>query len=380
MAILGLGIVLFVQGVTGSYGLAGVLSAVYMVSLAAANPVLAKLVDRHGQSKIMVPVTIAHIVSTVVFIVAVYAQLWWVVYPVIVITGASVGSVGSLVRARWAYVAPTPKQFSTALSWEAVADEFLFIVGPVLVTVLATAVHPPLGIIASSVALAVGALMYYSQKETEPPVGGFDPSVPKGRVMSNPAILGVVLSQLFVGINFGAVDVAAVAFAEEQGVKSLAGLALGIHAVGSLAAGVVYGAVTWNVPERVRFAIALSGLALGGWAFQLAQNEVMLCVIIFFVGLTVAPSIIAASGIIEQFAPAARLTEAFAWIGTLMSLGVATGSFVAGLVVDSLGAKAAFFIPALGSTTAALLIIACNGLLKPPPKRPDHREVIATSE
>ncbi|EFG47684.1 transporter, major facilitator family protein [Brevibacterium mcbrellneri ATCC 49030] len=379
MAILGLGIVLFVQGVTGSYGLAGILSAVYMVAQAIGNPILAKLVDKHGQSKVMVPVTYVHIAATVVLVVAVYADLWWLVYPATVLTGATVGSVGSLVRARWSYVSPTPRHFSTALSWESVADEFLFIVGPVFVTVLATAVQPAVGIIASSVLLAVGATLYYSQKGTEPPIIERDPTAPKGKVMSNPAIFVVVLSQLFVGINFGALDVGVVAFAEEQGMKSLAGVALGVHAIGSLSAGIVYGAITWKSRARVRFALALSALALGGWAFQLASSLVVLCVIVFFVGLTVAPSIIAASTIIEQFAPLARLTEAFAWIGTLMSVGVAVGSVLAGIAIDSYGAKAALAIPAMGSSVAALVVIVCNRMLDTGYKR-HQREVVETGE
>lgn len=379
MAILGLGIVLFVQGVTGSYALAGVLSAVYMVAVAIATPFLAKLVDKHGQSRVMVPVTYVHLVATVALIVTVYADLWWLVYPVTVVTGATVGSVGSLVRARWSHVAPTPRQFSTALSWESVADEFLFIVGPVLVTVLATAVQPALGIIGSSVALAVGAALYYSQKDTEPPVAKHDPTAPKGKVMSNPAIFVVVLSQLFVGINFGALDVGAVAFAEEQGLKSFAGVALGVHAIGSLSAGIVYGAITWKSKARIRFAIALSALALGGWALQLATSQLLLCIIIFFVGLTVAPSIIAASTIIEQFAPLSRLTEAFAWIGTLMSVGVAAGSVLAGIAADSYGAKTALLIPALGSSVAALVVIVCNRMLDPGYRR-HQREVVETGE
>ena len=228
-------------------------------------------------------------------------------------------------------------------------------------------------------ALAVGAALYYSQKDTEPPVAKHDPTAPKGKVMSNPAIFVVVLSQLFVGINFGALDVGAVAFAEEQGLKSFAGVALGVHAIGSLSAGIVYGAITWKSKARIRFAIALSALALGGWALQLATSQLLLCIIIFFVGLTVAPSIIAASTIIEQFAPLSRLTEAFAWIGTLMSVGVAAGSVLAGIAADSYGAKTALRSPAGGSSGAARVVIVCNRMLDPGYRR-HQREVVETGE
>lgn len=56
------------------------------------------------------------------------------------IGGATVGSVGSLVRSRWSHLVTTPNQLQTAFSWESVADELLFVSGPVLATVLATAV------------------------------------------------------------------------------------------------------------------------------------------------------------------------------------------------------------------------------------------------
>lgn len=363
MAILGLGIVLFIQGVTGSYTQAGILSAVYMVAQASANPFLAKMVDRNGQSRVMVPVTLIHIAATIALIIATYASAWVVVYPITALTGATVGSVGSMVRARWAHVAPTPKDFSTALSWESVADEFLFVTGPVLVTMLATVVSPPLGIIASSVTLAVGALFYYSRKDTEPPPGKSAPDTPRGRLMSNPAILVVVLSQIFLGINFGAVEVSTVALAEEHSVKQIAGLALAVFAVGSLSAGIVYGAMAWKNSARTRYAIFLVLLAVGGFAYQLASTFAVLCVVSFIVGLAVAPSLIAASSIIEHLAPAHRLTEAFSWISTMMALGVAGGSALAGAVTDGFGAHTAFLVPAAGSSLAALLIISCYRLL-----------------
>src|SRR5699024_55023 len=145
---LGLGIVLFIQGVTGSYGLAGIVSAVYMIVQALAGPGIARLVDRHGQAKVMTPIVIIHLTSLTLLIVSVYAQ-WWsaFIYLFPGIGGATVGSVGSLVRSRWSHLVDSPKKLQTAFSWESVADELMFVSGPVLATVLATAVWPPAGII-----------------------------------------------------------------------------------------------------------------------------------------------------------------------------------------------------------------------------------------
>lgn len=382
MSLLGLGIVLFVQAVSKSYGLAGALSAVYLLAFSVSNPVLAKLVDRRGQSRVMVPVTVVHVLATVAMIICVYQQLWWAVFLVTAVIGATMGSVGSMVRARWAYIAPTPKHFSTALSWESVADEALFVTGPVTVTLLATAIIPPLGIIASSAMVTLGAILFYPQKATEPPITVVDPTTPKGRVLSNPAIFLVVISHLFVGINFGAIDVATVAFAQEQGVKEFAGLALGIYAVGSLVAGMVYGAITWEKEARRRFAIGLGAMALGAWAFQLVTTFVMLCVLVFFLGLAVAPSLIAASSIIEKLAPPRRLTEAFAWISTMMSVGVAVGSALAGAVVDRFDAVTSFLVPAFGSSLAAVVIVGFYRIFDPEvsAETSEQRVVLDTGE
>jgi len=55
MSMVGIGIVLMVSSLYGSYGLAGAVSAFYVVSQAICSPQLARLIDRHGQARIMSP-------------------------------------------------------------------------------------------------------------------------------------------------------------------------------------------------------------------------------------------------------------------------------------------------------------------------------------
>src|SRR5699024_8437506 len=141
VAVLGLGIVLFIQGVSGSYGLAGIVTAVYMIVQALAGPGIARFVDRYGQARVMTPIVIIHLVSLTLLIFAVYGG-WWTgfIYLFAGLGGATVGSVGSLVRSRWSHIVDSPKKLQTAFSWESVADELMFVSGPVIATVLATAV------------------------------------------------------------------------------------------------------------------------------------------------------------------------------------------------------------------------------------------------
>ncbi|MYM20603.1 MFS transporter [Brevibacterium sp. 5221] len=366
IAILGLGLVLFIQTVTGSYGTAGAVSATYMLVQAIANPFIAKQVDRRGQARVMVPLTVVHIVALCLLMLSVYLHLWLgLAFVFAGIAGATVGSVGALVRARWAAAAQDQHQLDSAFSWEAVADEILFVTGPVVVTALATAVLPPAGVIASIIAVGVGGALFYTQRGTEPAPEPKAPRAVRGKVLSNSGILLVVACELCFGVNFGALDVSAVAFADEQGLKPLAGVSLAAYAAGSLIAGAIYGSINWKVSVRRRYAATLVLLSLGNWMCQLAVGMVSLSLVLFVVGFMIAPSLIAGSSVIQELAPPKRLTEALAWIGTSMGFGVSIGSFVAGLIIDRHGAHAALLLPACATTLAAVLAVAFNGRFDP---------------
>lgn len=365
IAVLGLGIVLFIQGVTGSYGLAGIVAAVFMIVQALAGPGIARLVDRKGQARVMVPIVIVHLTALLLLILSVYLE-WWpgLVFLFAGISGATVGSVGSLVRSRWSHAVDSPKQLQSAFSWESVADELLFVTGPVLATVMATAVWPPAGIILSMTTTLIGSMLLYIQKSTEPPLVERSAEA-KGHVFSNPGIFTIIIVNVFLGVNFGAIDVIAVAFSDELGVKSLAGILLSAFALGSLISGALYGSRNWQSPTHHRFGFTVSLLAVGACTMLLAQGMISLGIILFLVGFTIAPSLIGANSVIEQLAPPRRLTEAFAWLGTSLGFGVAFGSAIAGNLVDAFGAKVAMLLPAGCAVVGAMLALILLKRLNP---------------
>ncbi|RAG63185.1 MFS transporter, partial [Burkholderia multivorans] len=92
----------------------------------------------------------------------------------------------------------------------------------------------------------------------------------------------------FLGVNFGAIDVIAVAFSDEQGVKSLAGFLLSAFALGLLISGAIYGARNWNSATHHRFGVTVSLLAIGTCTMLLARDMVTFGLILFIVGFTIA--------------------------------------------------------------------------------------------
>ena len=161
ISMVSLGIVLLVSARTGSYSLAGSVSASYILANALVAIVQGRLTDRFGQRTVLPA-------GALVFSAALGVLMWSVetgrdpaiTYVAAFLAGASIPVVGSAVRARWAHLVPDKTQLQTAFAYEAVMDEVVFMVGPTLVTLLATAVHPLAGLGTAVAAGAVGTVLF----------------------------------------------------------------------------------------------------------------------------------------------------------------------------------------------------------------------------
>ena len=145
MPILGLGAVLLVEGETGSYGLAGAVAGTLALVSSLASPQWARAMDRRGQGVVLQVAFTGYLVFGVAFVAAVVLGApQWSWFVLAGLTGACGPNVGSVVRARWAD-ALDPEGRQTAFAFESVVDEVVFVVGPPLVTLLATLINPPVG-------------------------------------------------------------------------------------------------------------------------------------------------------------------------------------------------------------------------------------------
>lgn len=365
MSMVGIGIVLMVSEVYGSYGLAGRIAAVQVITHAICSPQLSRLVDRFGQARVMRPAVVLTGVGIagLVGLALVRADPAWL-YVAAVLTGAAAGSIGALVRARWSYVLTDPRAVHTAYSLESAVDELVFIVGPVLATLLATGVHPVAGLVVPVVAVLVGGAWFVSLRATEPPVVVREVGVAHRSVMRSGGMVVLALVFVCMGSIFGATDVATVAFAEEQGSKGTAGIILAVFAAGSLLAGLAYGARHWVSPLWRRFAIGMVVLAVGVSLFSVVRNLAALAAVMFVLGFAIAPTIINGNGLVQQLVPRGQLTEGLTWVGTSLGVGVSFGSSIAGAQIDRGGSHAGFLVVMVSGALAVLAVGAAIPTLR----------------
>ena len=349
-----LGIVLLVSALTGSYALAGQVSAAYVVGNAAFAVLHGRLADRFGQTRVLYADSVAFVAATTVMLTAVLRD-WALPWPHLAAAaaGTAIPQVGAMVRARWAHLLTDPRERHTAFAFEGVADEVVFVTGPALVTFLSTSFAPQTGLLVALGVGTVGSLALAGQHRTAPPPR------PAAHVEARPpmpwgllALLGVGFVAL--GSLFGALEVATVAFAEDAGRKAFSGVMLGAFSFGSLVAGVVTGAVVVRRPALQRARVGLGLLAVGTVLLPFLPGLAPMTVALLVTGLALAPTLVALFSLIETSVPPGRLTEAMGLVQTGVSGGIAPGAWVAGLVADQSGGSAAYAVCTVSAVLAAL--------------------------
>jgi len=367
IAMMTLGIVLLVSSVTGSYALAGQVSAAYVVGNALVAVPHGRLADRYGQTVVLYVDAVLFALATGMLVHATTHD-WSSPWPHIwaALSGAALPQVGSMVRARWAHLVRDEAERHTAFAVEAVGDEMVFVTGPALVTFLSTLHAPETGLLVALGLGTVGTVLLAVQSRTAPVITVVHSkdtrvSLPWAR------LLPMALAAVALGALFGALEVATVAVAAHDGHKAVAGVLLGVFSLGSMLSGLVAGAISWSTPDHRRFQIGVGVLAAAMFALPFLDGLVVLGVLLFLVGLALAPSLIAVVSLLEASTPRSRLTEAMAVFQTGISAGIAPGAYFAGVVADDAGGSASYWV----CVVAGILSLATAMLCRPAPSTGD---------
>jgi MFS family permease len=347
ISMVSLGIVLLVSTRTGSYSEAGAVSASFVVATSLFAIVQGRLVDRLGQSTLL-PAAVLTFAGALILLMVAVEWSWGTPAAIgfAFLAGAAQPQIGSFVRARWSYVVPERSMVQTAFAFEAVVDETVFMVGPTVVTLLATGVHPLAGLGVAVAAALVGTFALAAQRGSEPPPHPRHP-VRTERPRLPWRTLGLLaVAAAAMGALFGATEVATVAFSEELGTKAASGPLLAVWALGSLLSGVVTGMVTWRVAASTRLTWGALLLALSMLPLPWVGSFPWMVAVLFLAGFAISPTLIAMASWVEELVPAARLTESMAVIGTGITAGVAPGAVLAGVVIDAHGAGPSYWVSA----------------------------------
>jgi MFS family permease len=269
----GLAIVLLVRGAGGSYAVAGVVAGTYSAALALTSPLLGRLVDRVGQTRVLAGCAVASALSFGALAVVGRGASPMVLAGLAALAGASVPPVGACMRALWSDLLGRDDQLQAAFAVESTVQELIFVVGPPLVAVLAAAVSPAAAVLGTGALLLAGVGVFAAT----PASRAWRPRRRAGDwagALRSPGIRAVLATIVLLAGAFGTVEVTVVAGAEQLGSRTLAGPLLALWALGSMAGGLAFGSrASDRGPERRMIgllALVMAGIALlsvaAGWS------------------------------------------------------------------------------------------------------------------
>lgn len=386
MAMAPIGILLLVQHERGAYSIAGLVTGAYAVGSAGGTPVWGRLMDRFGQTRVLLPTSLAS--ATLLALLAVAAVTdapTWLLVTLSGLAGLGYPPMSPALRAAWRVIFPDPAARRVAFALDATSVELIFVGGPLLLSGLLAFTVPVVPLLVTAGLMAGGASAYcrtQAARSSRPQLA--EPSLPSGlsnrastarcarrgdqraayqrRSAVGAAGVGAVLFvMLALSVGFGQLDTSLAATAGLLlGGTQKVGTLFAFIAGGSAFGGLFFGTRSWPFSERraVPVLLGVFALLLGVLAASMSSPQVSLWLVLpllFVTGSTIAPILIMQQSLLDHLAPADRLNEAQSFLSAANTTGAAAGTALAGLLIDVRGLSWSFGGAAVGAALAALI-------------------------
>ncbi|MGN9810406.1 MFS transporter [Micromonospora sp. BQ11] len=377
VSMISLALLFALVGAGHTYAVAGAVGGAYAVGMAAGAPIWGRVADRRGPS---LPLGLCGLaVAAPLAALAVWPrQAPPLLIALALLSGLLSPPVGASMRALWTTLTPDPAARTTAHALEATLSELLFVVGPAAVGGLAAWGSPSVALVASATLLSTGATGFAlspavrASRPATPARGGVSGTRPR---LYRPGGLVVLAAIGLTAALSSALAVAVTAYISTGGrPSSWAGPIIALESVGSVVGGLWYGARVWRGEPVRRYLWLLAVLAAGAAALPLTvlvtgpltspTGLVLVAALVLVGGIPIAIVGTEEFSLIGDLSPAARRTQAFAGVGSVIAVGSAAGTAAAGAVADTLSTRDALFLPAACVILALVLVAAARRVLR----------------
>ncbi|MFZ3453018.1 MFS transporter [Arthrobacter sp. 7Tela_A1] len=371
LAMLTIGALTLVTSITGSYGQGGFAAGAVGLGSALGAPLLGYLADRIGQRPLLLGTAVANPLM-------ILAVLWTAsqlpgggplaaVLAAAFAMGASAAQVGPLARVRWMSLTArdrTGQELGTALSYESMADELSFVLGPALVGLLAASVAPwlPLALAAALSATMVTAFALHRTVDAVQPsprrrraANGARASKDRSEGVSWALLALPVLGMVAMGTFFGATQASLTAFGGSFGIADAAGLLYSVMGISSAAAALSVAFWPEKFSQSARWVMSAFAMTGAAMLLLLPGGVPEMLVVLFILGIPVGPTMVSIFGIGAQLAPRHLMGTVMTLLASGTVTGTAIGSALAGPLAEDYGHGAAFWVSA--GAAAALLVL-----------------------
>jgi len=232
-----LALFLLVRGSGGSYAIAGLAVSAATLGTSFGSPVLGRLIDRQGQTRVLFLSMLVQVVSLLALAVLTPAG-GFLLFGLCVVYGFANPPLAASMRAGWSTLFTDRSQLTQAFALDSTAQEVIWILGPLLSASIAASIDPRATLVAMAAFSAIGVTWFATSQQSrtwrsahvgERHLLGPLTAGPVRRVLA--AILGLAFA-------WGALELAIAAYADAT--DHSAGPLLAVWAVGSVVGGLLF--------------------------------------------------------------------------------------------------------------------------------------------
>jgi MFS family permease len=342
-----LGIVLAVEGATGSFAVAGAAVAAFAAASAAFAPLRGRVVDRRGPRALLVFAPV-HGAALALVIAGCSGPSW---APVVAagLAGATVPPVIATARAVWVDIAG-PERVGTAHALNAALGDGAQVLGPALTAAIAALLSPAVALALLIPGALTGALIVAFTARPARPVTRTAHRF-WGVLRESAGLRTLAVCDALLALALGGLDVIVPALAQDAGASGVAGVPLAAFAAGSV------GSTLWSGTARGRPPAAryLTGTLVLAAVLPLClafASLAGLTGVLLVAGAGFGLLNVALFELLDHVAAADRAVEALTWLTSASGLGMAVGAALAGQFAHDGGLVLVAFPAALAALVA----------------------------
>ncbi|MDT0263119.1 MFS transporter [Jatrophihabitans lederbergiae] len=340
------------------YGPAAAVQGFWVFSMTATAPFRARLLDRIGRERVLIPqATLSVAALLFLAVAATSSHIPWPIALLAAGLSAIVSpSIDAVVRTTWRSIGTDDDEVKALHSFDSILEEAGFLLGPLFASVLMVTVGIRPAVFLVWAAAAAGITLTLSSKEVRSAlhskqksvVSAADTALPQDvtiepaprrivRTLAGPIasreLQRIVAPLILMGTVFGILAILVPAMSAAAGSPGDAGFVLACISLGGVVGALVYATITWAASLRLRQAVL--GLIFGtpllaGFA---AHQLWLLGVLLVAAGLVVTPLYINSYLMMDKEIPDDVIHEANTWVPVGNNVGYLLGITLAGVVI-----------------------------------------------
>lgn len=355
ISMLGLSLLLLIRSSSGSMALAGAVSGALAVGNACGLLLQGRLVDRYGQTVILVVAGLAcgAALCSLTF-AAVHHGPSLLLIILACASGTTIPAVITCMRILIPEMVAATDDRRSAYALLGTQFSVAMITGPMVVSGLVLLAGPSAAVLVAAMAATVGGLVFAGTPQSR----RWRPAItakPRRRLpiagLLTPGMITVMFAGFGAGFAGGLTSVAVPAVALAHDVTFLAGFLFAASSVGDIIAGIVYGSRVWRVALPTQLIICqASGALISGVLALLTGHLWAMLPVMFAGGALQSPGGVATSALLDHVARPGYLGQSY------------TTMVAAGLAGSAIGTTAAGKLSALAADWTLFVAAGATGL------------------